>query len=89
FEPSLEVYREKSCFVKASSSKTFTAFPVTTLARPTTMLRRMVLSLIATKILNRATRHVVALKPSIVARSFHISPSYHSNCDFGRPCQCT
>lgn len=53
------------------------------------MLRRMVLSLIATKIYNRVTRHVVALKPSIVARSFHISPSYHSNCDFGSPCDCT
>ncbi|PVH82017.1 hypothetical protein DL98DRAFT_415764 [Cadophora sp. DSE1049] len=53
------------------------------------MLRRMVLSLVATKLYSRVTRHVVALKPSIVARSFHISPSYQSNCDFGRPCQCT
>ncbi|KAH9204394.1 hypothetical protein DL95DRAFT_496530 [Leptodontidium sp. 2 PMI_412] len=53
------------------------------------MLRRLVLSLIATKNYNRVTKHVVALKPSIVARSFHISPLYHSNCDFGRPCQCT
>jgi len=53
------------------------------------MFRRLVLSLIATKNCSKATKHVVSLKPSIVSRSFHINPSYRSNCDFGSPCNCT
>lgn len=32
---------------------------------------------------------MVALKPIIVARAFHVNPSYRSNCDFGSPCNCT
>jgi hypothetical protein len=78
-----------SGFVKASSSKPLTVFLVTALARPTTMLRRTVLSLIATKNYNKVTRHVVSLKPSIVARRFHAIPPYRSNRDFGSPCNCT
>ena len=53
------------------------------------MFRRLVLSLIATRNCSRVTKHVVSLKPSIISGSFHIDPSYSSNCDFGSPCNCT
>jgi hypothetical protein len=53
------------------------------------MLRRFVLSLVATKNCNKVTKHVVSLKPSIVTKSFHNNPSYRSNCDFGSPCNYT
>ncbi|KAI9767365.1 MAG: hypothetical protein M1840_005775 [Geoglossum simile] len=53
----------------------------------TKMLRRLILSF-ATKNCSNLTKHVVS-KPSIVTRSFHINPSYRSNCDFGSPCNCT
>jgi hypothetical protein len=57
------------------------------------MLRRLILSLVATKNCSNLTKHVVTkhvvLKPSIVTRSFHINPSYRSSCDFGSPCNYT
>jgi hypothetical protein len=52
------------------------------------MLRRLILSLARTKNCSKVTKHIVSLKPSIVARSFHNNPSYRSNCDFGSPCNC-
>ncbi|PVH92775.1 hypothetical protein DM02DRAFT_542900 [Periconia macrospinosa] len=42
--------------------------------------RRPYLSLVATKDRSKVPKHT--------ARSFHISPSYRSNCDFGSPCDC-
>lgn len=66
-----------------------TLFFVLAHARPSMLLRWIVLSLIATKNYNKVTRHVVSLKPSIVARRFHVIPLYRSNCGFGSPCNCT
>ncbi|KAF1957430.1 hypothetical protein CC80DRAFT_547336 [Byssothecium circinans] len=43
--------------------------------------RRPCLSLVATKGTSKVPKHI--------ARSFHINPSYHSNCDFGSPCDCS
>jgi len=53
------------------------------------MLRHIILTLISSKNYSQATRHVVALKPTIIARAFHVNPLYRSNCDFGSPCNCT
>jgi len=50
--------------------------------------RRLVLSLAATRNCSKVTRHVVSLRPSIVARSYHTNPPYLANCDWGRPCDC-
>ncbi|KAK0117505.1 hypothetical protein ONS95_011845 [Cadophora gregata] len=53
------------------------------------MLRCIVISLIGTKNIHKVTRHVFSLKPSIVARQFHVIPPYRSSCDFGGPCDCS
>lgn len=53
------------------------------------MLRRLVVSLVATKSCRKATKHVVSWKLSVVVRFFYFYSSYRSNCDFGGPCNCT
>ncbi|CAG9949463.1 unnamed protein product [Clonostachys rosea f. rosea IK726] len=42
--------------------------------------RRPCLSIVATKDSSKVPKHI--------ARCFHTNPSYHSNCDFGSPCDC-
>jgi hypothetical protein len=56
----------------------------------TRMLKRLVLSLAATKSFNKVGQayDMISLKLSIVSRPFHINPLCHSSCDFGRFCNC-
>jgi hypothetical protein len=65
------------------------------------MLRRITLSFLATKQYNHATKRVVSLHPTImarhvfpprpssIARHFHVISSQHSSCDWGSPCNCS